>query len=69
MSEKITSKKELLRKRVYEFYEANIDYGKNTQKTTLQLRKSQKALSIALFNVLRTNLDIKELLKVGDRSK
>ena len=42
--------------------------AKKKLKTTLQLRKSQKVLSIALFNVLRTNQSIKELLEVGDRS-
>ena len=68
MSEKITSKQELLKKCVYEFYEANRGYGKNTKMTTLQLRKFQKVLYIALFTVLRTNLGIKELLEVGDRS-
>ena len=49
MSEKITSKQELKRKRVYEFYEANNDYGKKYTKDHFAAEKIPESIVYSII--------------------
>ena len=49
MSEKITSKQELLRKRVYEFYQANRDYGKKYTKDHFAAEKIPESIVYSII--------------------
>ena len=65
MREKITSKQELLRKRVYEFYEANRDYDKKYTKDHFAAEKISESILYSIIQRAENESEHKRAVESG----